>query len=61
VVVDLEDDSSAVLKVGLPDVCDCSREAHVLRIANGTGYPRMLAHDEVYKGHVADAQQAARG
>jgi streptomycin 6-kinase len=48
VVVDLEDDSSAVLKVGLPGVCDCSREAQVLRIASGTGYPRLIAHDEVY-------------
>jgi streptomycin 6-kinase len=48
VVVDLEDDSSAVLKVGLPGVCDCRREAHVLRIANGTGYPRLIEHDEVY-------------
>jgi streptomycin 6-kinase len=48
VVVDLEDDSSAVLKVGLPGMCDCRREAQVLRLANGTGYPRLMEHDEGY-------------
>ena len=46
--VALKDDSPAVLKVGLPGVCDCKTESHVLRIANGTAYPRLLEHDEEY-------------
>ena len=46
--VALKDDSSAVLKVGLPGVCDCKTESYVLRIANGTAYPRFLEHDEEY-------------
>ena len=46
--VALKDDSPAVLKVGLPGVCDCKTESRVLRIANGTAYPRLLEHDEEY-------------
>ncbi|GAA6614707.1 aminoglycoside phosphotransferase family protein [Scytonema sp. NUACC26] len=46
-LVDLEDGSSAVLKVGLPNY-DCRTEAHVLQIANGVGYPRLIEHDEVH-------------
>jgi streptomycin 6-kinase len=47
-VVDLENDYPAVLKVGLPGICDCRTEAHVLRIANGRGYPRLIEYDEGY-------------
>ena len=43
--VALKDDPPAVLKVGLPSVCDCKTESRVLRIANGTAYPRLLEHD----------------
>jgi len=46
--VALGDESSAVLKIGMPGVCDCTKEANVLRIANGTGYPRLIGSHEGY-------------
>lgn len=41
----LPDGTDAVIKLGLPPDCDCSREAHVLRISAGAGYVRLIDHD----------------
>lgn len=42
------DGSLAVLKVGLPGLCDTAKEAHVSRLAAGCGYPHLLAQDEAH-------------
>ena len=44
--VELDDGSVAVLKIGLPMYCDCANEARVLRIADGTGYVKLIDYDE---------------
>jgi len=36
------DGTKAILKIGLPTVCDCANEAKVLRLANGHGYPQLF-------------------
>ena len=36
------DGTKAILKIGLPTVCDCSNEAKVFRLANGHGYPHLF-------------------
>ncbi|MEZ4866763.1 MAG: aminoglycoside phosphotransferase family protein [Caldilineaceae bacterium] len=42
--VTLADGAAAVVKLGLPGLCDCQNEANVLRLANGRGYVQLLAH-----------------
>jgi len=36
------DRTKAILKIGLPTVCDCANEAKIFRLANGRGYPQLF-------------------
>ena len=44
--VTLHDGSLAVLKLGLPGVCDCAHEAAVLQLAQGRGYVHIFGFDQ---------------
>ena len=41
----LQDGSQAIVKFGLPTICDTALEAHILNLANGRGYVECLQHD----------------
>lgn len=40
------DGTPVVLKIGIPGVSYMANEAHVLRLAAGRGYPRLLSHSK---------------
>lgn len=43
------DEQLAILKIGLPNTTtDLTNEAHVLRLANGRGYTKLLAHNPAH-------------
>ena len=44
-LVDTEGHGEAVVKLGLPGVCDCAHEARVLQVAAGTRYAALLDGD----------------
>ncbi len=45
---ELEDGVEAVLKVGIPGLCDCANEARAYRLTDRRGYPSLLKHSESY-------------
>ena len=42
------DGSKAILKVGIPGISYLANEANVLRLADGRGYPALIAHDDAH-------------
>ena len=48
VEADCRDGTSAVLKIGLPGTADLSTEAQVYRLADGRGYAKLIAHNDLH-------------